>query len=95
MLKNVLADWPDPDVKTLLARCAEAARPNGRVVILGGISPDSEGGSADPALLMMVLVGGKDRTLSEFRTLAQTAGLEVSAAGRQASSRYVVECRPV
>ena len=43
---------------------------------------------------MMVLVGGKDRTLSEFRALARAAGLEVRATGRQASGRYLVECVP-
>ena len=46
------------------------------------------------ALLMMVLVGGKDRSLADFRELARAAGLEVQAAGRQPSGRFVVECRP-
>jgi len=43
---------------------------------------------------MMVLVGGKERSLSEFRELAGAAGLEVTAAKRQASGRFVVECTP-
>jgi len=43
---------------------------------------------------MMVLVGGKERNLSEFRELARDAGLDVTAAGRQPSGRYVVECTP-
>jgi hypothetical protein len=52
-------------------------------------------GGADPAVLMLVLVGGKHRRLTAFRTLARTAGLEVSAAGWLPSGRYVVECRPL
>lgn len=95
VIKNVLADWPDAEAKALLTRCAEAAHPKGRVVILGGISPTVEGNGQDPALLMMVLVGGKDRSLTQFRDMARAAGLEVSGAGRQPSGRYVVECRPV
>ena len=91
LLKNVLADWPDREALALLQRCGEAARPAGRVVVLGGVSPD-EAGVPSPALLMMVLVGGKDRTLSEFRALARAAGLDVRATGRQASGRYLVEC---
>jgi hypothetical protein len=71
----------------------EAARPDGRVVVLGGVSPGE--GSADPELLMLVLLGGKGRTLPEFRVLAQAAGLAVVVAGRQPSGRFVVECRPV
>jgi hypothetical protein len=43
---------------------------------------------------MLVLVGGKDRTLTQFRELAREAGLEVSASGRQPTGRFVVECRP-
>jgi SAM-dependent methyltransferase len=92
-LKNVLADWPDPEALALLKRCAEAARPGGRVVLLGGVFPEDDG-PPPPALLMMVLVGGKERSLSELRELAGAAGLEVHAAERQASGRFVVECRP-
>jgi SAM-dependent methyltransferase len=94
LLKSVLSDWPDREAVAILRRCAEAAKPAGRVVLLNGVSPD-EDGPGYPALLMMVLVGGKDRTLAEFRELARTAGLEVSSAGRQASGRFLVECRPL
>ena len=93
LLKNVLADWPDREAVAILSRCAEAARPAGRVVVLGGVSPDG-GRHPSPALLMMVLVGGKERSLSQFGELARAAGLEVLGAGRQPSGRFVVECRP-
>jgi SAM-dependent methyltransferase len=94
LLKNVLGDWPDREAMALLRRCAEAARPAGRVVVLGGVSPD-EDGRPSPELLMMVLVGGKNRSLSEFRELSRADGLEVLATGRQPSGRFVVECRPI
>lgn len=58
-------------------------------MILNGVTPDE---TASPALLMMVLVGGKERTLGEFAKLARAAGLEVRAAARQPSGRFVVEC---
>lgn len=93
LLKNVLGDWPDREALAILKRCAEAARPAGHVLLLGGVSPDREFGPA-PELLMMVLVGGKDRSLSQFRELARSAGLDVHAVGRQPSGRFVVECRP-
>jgi SAM-dependent methyltransferase len=93
LLKNVLADWPDREAGALLAGCAEAARPDGRVVVLGGVSPD-EAGPPPPELLMLVLVGGKGRTLGDFRALAGRAGLAVRAAGRLPSGRYAVECAP-
>ncbi len=91
LLKNVLADWPDEEAAAILARCTEAARPSGRVVLVSGVNP---GETASPELQMLVLVGGKDRTLPEFRALAATAGLEVHASGRLPNGRFVVECRP-
>lgn len=44
LLKNVLADWPDREATAILSRCAEAARPNARVVVLGGVSSDDARG---------------------------------------------------
>jgi hypothetical protein len=93
LLKSVLSDWPDPEATAILGRCAEAARPTGRVVLVNGVSPDDDRGPS-PDLLMMVLVGGKQRSLSEFRGLARAAGLEVHAAARHPSGRFIVECRP-
>jgi len=90
LLRGVLNDWPDRDAEAILKRCAEAARPAGRVVVIKGV-----GAAAAPRGLTieMVLVGGKQRTLDEFRELARRSGLEVVAAGRQASGHSVVECR--
>lgn len=93
VLKSVLCDWPDREAEVILRRCAEAARPAGRVVLDNEVSPDSDGGPA-PELLMMVLVGGRARSLSEFRPLAHRAGLEVAAAGKRPSGRFTVECVP-
>jgi SAM-dependent methyltransferase len=92
VLRTVISDWPDREALRILRRCADAARPDGRVIILNSVSPD-EDGPADPALLKMVLVGGRMRTLTEFCALASHAGLEVSATGRQATGRFIVECR--
>jgi hypothetical protein len=92
LLKSVLSDWPDREAQMILRRCSDAARPSGRVVILNGVQPEE---NPSPELLMMVLVGGKNRTLAEFRELAREAGLEVCAAARQPSGRFVVECRPI
>jgi hypothetical protein len=91
ILKGILNDWPDREATAILKRCAEAARPSGRVVVFTGAGPGEE---ASPALLMMILVGGRERTLDELRALARDAGLEVSAVGRQTSGRIIVECRP-
>jgi SAM-dependent methyltransferase len=92
LLSKVLNDWPDRETLAILQRCAEAARPAGRLVISGGVSPDEAPANLS---LEMVLVGGKSNTLAEFRELAREAGLEVCAAGRLPSGRFVVECGPI
>jgi 2,7-dihydroxy-5-methyl-1-naphthoate 7-O-methyltransferase len=92
LLKSVLNDWPDRETVAILRRCAEAARPDGTVVVLGGVSPDE----APRALgIDMLVAGGKTSALSQFRELARQAGLEVVAAGTQESGRFIVQARAV
>jgi len=89
LLNKVLDNWPDREATAILTRCAGAANPNGRVIVMTGVT-DAE--TPDPQLLMMVLVGGKDRTMAEFRALAAAAGLKVESAGRNSTGRFMVEC---
>ena len=91
LLKSVLNDWPDEPTVAILRRCAEAARPDGTVAILGGVSADETPRSLG---IDMLVAGGKTSTLTQFTGLARQAGLEVVAAGTQSSGRFVVECQP-
>jgi hypothetical protein len=61
------------------------------VVVLKSVGAD---GAAKRLTIEMVLLGGKHRSLAEFRELARKSGLEVMAAGSQSSGYFVVECRP-
>ena len=92
LLKKVVGNWPDREAAAILSCCAAAARPNGRVLVLGGVGPDE---APRPVSIEMILVGGKQRTVAEFTDLAREAGLEVLFAGRQPSGQFVVECRPI
>ncbi len=91
LLRGVLNDWPDRDAAVILRRCADAAYPAGRVVVLKGMGSDE---APRGLSIEMLLLGGKQRTISEFGELARQSGLEVVAVGRQASGYFVVECRP-
>ena len=92
LLKSVLNDWADEPTVAILRRCAEAARSDGAIAVLGGVSADET-----PRLLGidMLVAGGKTSTLTQFTELARQAGLEVVAARTQSSGRFVVECQPV
>ena len=91
ILRGILNDWPDREALAILRRCAEAARPSGRVVVLKSVGPDEQ---PKDITIEAVLLGGRHRTLTEFASLARQAGLEVIAAGQQPSDYFVVECRP-
>ena len=91
VLKKVLNDWPDDPTIAILRRCAEAARPAGSVVVLGGVAPDDAPHSLG---IDMLVAGGKTNTLTQFADLARQAGLHVVAAAPQPSGHFVVECRP-
>jgi 2,7-dihydroxy-5-methyl-1-naphthoate 7-O-methyltransferase len=91
LLKGILNDWPDREALAILRRCAEAAGASGRVIVLGGILPE---GSPKILTIEMVLLGGKHRTVSEFRELAREAGLQVTSAAQQ-PVYFVVECRSI
>jgi predicted enzyme related to lactoylglutathione lyase len=73
----VLNDWPDEPTVAILRRCAEAASGGGRIVVLGGVSPDA---APRPLAIDMLVAGGKTSTLTQFRELARRAGLDVVAA---------------
>jgi uncharacterized protein YndB with AHSA1/START domain len=92
LLKKVLNDWPERETVAILRRCAEAARPAGRVLVLGGVSA---AGAPRRLEIEMVLLGGTTNTLAEFRELARRAGLEVTVAVPQPSGGLAVECRPL
>jgi len=92
LLRKVLNDWPDAETEAILRRCAEAARPRGQVVVMGGVLPVG----AQPRLeIEMLLLGGRSDSLDEFRERARRAGLEMVAPGPPAADTSVVHCRPL
>src|ERR1035437_3042171 len=91
LLKSVLNDWPDEPTVAILRRCAQAARPDSSIVVLGGVSADETPRALD---IDMLVAGGKTSTLTQFTELARQAGLDILVAGPQSSGRYLVECRP-
>jgi hypothetical protein len=90
LLSKVIDNWADREAAAILRRCAEAAAPDGRVVVLGGATPNGE-----PIELSidMVLLGGRHRSVTELSTIVREAGLDIVASGRQPSGHFVNECR--
>lgn len=80
VLCGVVHDWSDDDAVAILRRCADAAGDTGRVVVVESHGTDGSDprAFAEMNLRMLVLCGGKERSVDEYRTLAERAGLAVT-----------------
>jgi O-methyltransferase domain len=78
LLKSVLHDWDDDEAEQILASCRRASRPASKLLIIERILPDKVTPADLEALLtdlnMLVLLGGKERTRTEFTELLGRAG---------------------
>jgi SAM-dependent methyltransferase len=91
LLMDILHNWDDEHAHRILARCAEAVRPAGRVLVIepvGGIRAQSEWN-----LAMLVMYGGRERRLPEFRALAQPHGLVLDGVIGLTDERTLLEFR--
>lgn len=77
LIKSTVMGWGDEGGAGILRRCAEAAGPGGRVMVAEFLRGAPR---LVPSLdLYMTLLGGKERTEEEFRTLGAAAGLTLRA----------------
>jgi 2,7-dihydroxy-5-methyl-1-naphthoate 7-O-methyltransferase len=92
ILSQILHGWPDDGAGTILERCAEAGGDGARILLLEGVISDRP--TADEAsfdLFMFTLGGGRQRTLDEFRRLAQSVGLELRSSQLLATGNSLLE----
>lgn len=76
ILSQVLHNWDDENVREIAANCARAARPGGSLVVIEYVLPTAPEPSAGHLMdiLMMILLGGRERTLEEYQALIEPAG---------------------
>jgi hypothetical protein len=92
VLSQILHGWPDPGAARILERCVEAGGAAARIVVVEGVLTDPPSrGEASFDLFMLTLVGGRQRTLEEFRRLAKTAGLTLRSSQLLATGNSLVE----
>jgi precorrin-6B methylase 2 len=76
VVSRVLTDWNDERATAILRRCAQAAGPAGRVLVVEVLPPEPDAVHWSPYdLTMLVLVGGQERTVDDHIALAAAAGL--------------------
>ena len=94
-LKFILHDWPDDRCVEILRNCREVMPPDGRILIIEHIRPEDLQPHMANYMDMQMLVmtsGGRERTLAEFRSLAKTAGLVITAVFPTEVGLSILEC---
>jgi len=79
LLRHVLHDWEDREAVAILRNCREAMRPGGRVLVVESVIPPGN----DPCFgkwldLMMLVVGGRERTEEQYAGIFSAAGLRLT-----------------
>ncbi|SDM53159.1 methyltransferase [Allokutzneria albata] len=80
LIANTLHNWSDDNAEKILRRCVEAAGPGNRVVVVERLLDSGK----DPVmaayadLLMLVLLGARERTAEDFREIGGRVGLELT-----------------
>jgi 2,7-dihydroxy-5-methyl-1-naphthoate 7-O-methyltransferase len=92
VLSQILHGWPDDGARQILRRCAAAGGAGARVLIVEGVlsdRPSADGAGFD--LFMFALSGGRQRTLADFRRLAESAELALEGSTQLATGNSIVE----
>ncbi|GFH38219.1 methyltransferase [Streptomyces pacificus] len=77
-IKRALHDWDDDTIVRILARIRTSMRPGVPLLIMESmVDGNSDQEALFRGLLLTVLVGGQDRPESDYRRLAERAGLRV------------------
>jgi ubiquinone/menaquinone biosynthesis C-methylase UbiE len=97
VLSHVLHNWSDGDARTILRNCRQAMKVGGRLLVVDAlVKPDRERDWAKLVdLEMMMLYGGRERTLEELAALLRGSGFEVKRVIPTRSLDSVVESTAV
>ena len=79
VLKHILHDWNDEQCGVILGHLARTMTPQAHLLIVEMLMPEPPA-PAEASLMdlnMMVMTGGRERTVSQFRALLEGAGLRL------------------
>jgi hypothetical protein len=97
LMKNVVHDWDDARARGILVNCRRAVPANGVLLLvewgLSDANLPSTGKITD--LIMLVLTGGKERTIEEYRELLASGGFRLNRVVPTAAEFAIIEAIPV
>jgi len=97
LMKSVIHDWDDEQARAILVNCRKALAQDGALLLvefaLSGENLPSLGKFID--LAMLVLTGGRERTVDEYGKLLASAGFRLNKVVPTAAEFAVIEAIPV
>jgi hypothetical protein len=97
IMKYIMHDWGDEQCRTILKLMRDRLPPDGRVLVCDMVVSDDPGPTPAKMLdieMLVVTVGGKERTEDEFRALFESAGLKLNRIVPTARPICVIEAVP-
>jgi O-methyltransferase domain/Dimerisation domain len=100
VLKHIVHDWNDEKATAILATCRKAMGAGARLILVERIVPAraEESAAARAVFLgdiqMLVTLGGRERTVEEFKALLQGAGLKLTRVIPTGSDFHLIEGAP-
>jgi hypothetical protein len=92
ILQHIIHDWEDREAIAILRNCREAMNADSRILLVEMVIPPGNGPFFGKWLdLMMLLVGGRERTEEEYRQLFAAAGLKLNRVIPTASEVSIIE----
>lgn len=95
-IRRCLHDYGDADCIKILNQISSAMAPDSRILIVENVLGDLPSPVSIGNDILMMLLGGKERTLEEFKSIMGEAGLEVEKLWRFKGTDYaIIEGRKV
>ena len=97
VMKWIIHDWDDQKAITILRNCRNEMRPNGKLILVDCVVPETNEPhfSKFIDLNMLVMTGGKERTKEEFEQLLADAGFKLLRVIPTDVPTSIVEAEPV
>ena len=94
-LARVLHDWGDDDARRILARAREAMPAGGDLYVVEMTLDETTGAGGLLDLNMLVMTGGRERTLREFQDLLADAGFQLCDARPTGAVNTLISARAI
>lgn len=93
LMKHIIHDWDDASSIKILQNICRAMNENGKILIVEMVVPEGSEPSPSKALdlLMLVMEGGKERTVEEYSQLLEAAGLRITRVVPTRSPYSIIE----